>query len=136
MSNGTGCLCKPFNKQHSPSSSCFYKLLDILPDHACLKVYGVSGLFETEGGLTGGVRDDGHGEPLPLDLVDCEADPIDGNGAFVDQASQDFRGRLKDDLSFRTYSIEQCSPKNGQQAEKDGDSILLISSRSAASLRK
>ena len=38
------------------------------------------------------MRDDGHGEPLPLDLVDCEADPINGNGTFVDQASIDFRG--------------------------------------------
>src|SRR3989337_2903096 len=64
---------------NSPSSFCFYKLLDILPDHACLKVYGVSGLFETKGCLTGRVRDDGHGEPLPLDLVDCEADPININ---------------------------------------------------------
>jgi len=84
----------------------------------------------------GCVGDDGHGEPLPLDLVDCEADPINGNGPFVDQVSQDLRGRLKGDLSFRTYSIEQCSPKNGQQAEKDGDSILLISSRSVASPQK
>src|SRR3990170_1107369 len=80
---------------NSPSSFCFYKLLDILPDHVCLKVYGVSGLFETKGCLTGRVRDDGHGEPLPLDLVDCEADPVNGNGAFVDQVSQDLRGRRK-----------------------------------------
>ena len=41
------------------------------------------------------MRDDGHGEPLPLDLIDCEADPINGNGPFVDQVSRDLRGRLK-----------------------------------------
>ena len=52
------------------SSLAAQKFLDILPDHIGLKVYGVSGLFEAEGGLTGGVRDDGDGEPLPLDLID------------------------------------------------------------------
>ena len=84
----------------------------------------------------GCVGDDGHGEPLLLDLIDCEADPINGNGTFVDQVSQDLRGRLKGDVSFGTYSIEQCSPMNGQQADEDGDSILLISSRSVASPQK
>ena len=84
----------------------------------------------------GGVRDDGHGESLPLDLVDSEADSINGNGAFVDQVSQDLRGRLKGDLSSGTYSSEQCCPMNGQQTEKGGDSMLLISSRSVASPQK
>src|SRR4030067_281272 len=77
------------------SLSCFYKFFDILPDHICLKVYGVSGLFETEGGLADRMRDDGHGESLPLDLIDCEADPLNGNGTFVDQVSQDLRGCFK-----------------------------------------
>ena len=40
----------------------------------------------------GCVGDDGHGEPLLLDLIDCEADPINGNGPFVDQVSRDLRG--------------------------------------------
>jgi len=84
----------------------------------------------------GCVGDDGHGEPLLLDLIDCEADPINGNGTFVDQVSQDLRGRLKGDLSSGTYSSEQCCPMNGQQTEKGGDSILLISSRSVASPQK
>jgi len=90
---------------------CLYKFFDILPDHVCLKVYGVSGLFKTEGGLAGCVRDDGHHEPLPLDLVDCETDPINGDGAFVDQVSQDLRGCLKGEergLSCPLYGTDHA----------------------------